>query len=610
MSKKLFLTMLAALLILTLQVSAQEEVLELDEVVVTASRYEESIMDTPVSIEVIDQEEIEESTASNLAELLRDAGGVHIKDKGGLILQKDVIIRGARQDQILYLIDGQPYNSPQDGVIRLEDIPVSIIERIEVLKSSGSSIYGANALGGVINIITKDAEDLKETTVDLGIGSYDTRMFNISTAYNWDKASFLFSYDSLTSDGHRDDPDQETSLNRDNYFIKYGYDISDKTALNLSFKHNSTESDYPGSDGPDDYGSRDDQDNNISLSLSQNLKEKDRVLTIYINDRNLYDQTKYSYYWGELLYEGFNTTDIDIDKRGLNLSETNFSFDNHIINYGLEITEDKVTDNIIDTDNVRENLNKALYIQDNFSFNDKNTIIYGARYDDHEEYGSQISPRIGYIYNINQNLNLNISAGESYRAPTFQDLYGSGGNEDLDPEISKNYELGLKYLDEVCKRELVFFRRDITDMIEYEGFFPTGKMVNIDSATINGAEFLAERKLFEAWEIGFSYTYLDAEDDDTGEQLIDMPYHDLNLNVSYLLENGKISLYNRYLGEREDYLGNSPSHFVSDLKISSSLTSNTDISVEVNNLFDEDYEVVIGYPMPGRNFMVNLSTKF
>ncbi|MFW6294234.1 MAG: TonB-dependent receptor plug domain-containing protein [Halanaerobium sp.] len=599
MLKKLFLVMLAALILFALPVGAQEEVLELDEVVVTASRYEESIMDTPVSIEVISQEEIEESTASNLAELLRDAGGVHIKDKGGLVLQKDVLIRGARQDQILYLIDGQPYNSPQDGVIRLEDIPISIIERIEVLKSSGSSIYGANALGGVINIITKDAGDLKETTVDLGIGSYDTRKFNISTAYNWDKASFLFSYDNLRSDTHRDDPDQESALNRDNYFIKYGYDISDRTSLNLSFKHNSTESDYPGSDGPDDYGSRDDQDNNISLSLNQNLKEKDRALTIYNNDRNLYDLTA-----------GGWETDIEIDKRGINLNETNYSFDSHILNYGLEITEDKVTDNTTDTDNVQENINKALFIQDNFSLNDKNTIIYGARYDDHEEYGSQISPRIGYIYNINKNLNLNLSAGESFRAPTFQDLYGSGGNEDLEPEMSRNYEIGLKYLDELCRRELVFFRRDITDMIEYQGEPPTGEMVNIDSASINGAELLAERKFFEVWELGLSYTYLDAEDDDTGEQLTDMPYHDLNFNLSYLLENGKIALNNRYLGERKDYNGDSPSHFVSDLKISSSLTENTDISFEVKNLFDEEYEVVIGYPMPGRNFMVNLSTKF
>ena len=172
MLRKTVLVMLTALLIFAVPVSAEEEVMELDEVVVTASRYQESIMETPVSIEVIDQEEIEESNARNLADLLQDAGGVYIKNFSGLTGKKDIIIRGARQDQILYLLDGQPLNSPQDGVIRLEDIPISVIKKIEISKSASSSIYGANAMGGVINIVTQDADQENKTEIDFGLGSY------------------------------------------------------------------------------------------------------------------------------------------------------------------------------------------------------------------------------------------------------------------------------------------------------------------------------------------------------------------------------------------------------------------------------------------------------
>jgi len=331
-------------------------------------------------------------------------------------------------------------------------------------------------------------------------------------------------------------------------------------------------------------------------------------LKIYYNDRNNYDETKYKYESLGTFYEGFNVTDLDLNKSGLILKESNYNFENHILNYGLEINEDKVVDNTQDIDNNKENTNKAFFIQDNFSFDNKNTIILGARYDDNENFGSRFSPRLGYIYEINNNFNFNLSAGESYRIPTFLDLYGMGGNEDLEPEESRNYDIGFKYRDTVCKREFSLFRRDYSNLIAYDNV--ANKVKNIKSATVNGFELITNREINNKWELGFSYTYLDAEDDDSGEQLTDMPYHDLNLNVSYLLKDGKITLFNRYLGERKDYLGESPSHFVSDLKVSNNLTENTKLSVEVNNIFNEEYEVVIGYPMPGRNFMVNVSTKF
>ena len=596
--------MLTALLILAVPVSAQEEVMDLEEVVVTASRYEESIMETPVSIEVIDQEEIEESNAQNLADLLQDAGGVYIKNFSGLTGKKDVIIRGARQDQILYLLDGQPLNSPQDGIIRLEDIPISIIKRIEISKSASSSIYGANAMGGVINIVTQDTDKDNETEINFGLGSYNTQNYIVTTNYNFDNSSIFISYDKLSSDEHRDDPDQKSSLDRDDIFLKYKYNLSKISNVNITYRHNNTESNYPGSEANDDYGFRDDQDENIKISLNQNLENRDRTFLVYNNEREMYDKTRST--WS---LTGYNTTDIDISKRGFNYKETNYYFDNHTINYGFDIIENKVEDNTISINNKYDNLNKALYIQDKFRLNN-NIFVYGARYDDHDEYGSNLSPKLGYIYEINDNWNFNFNYGEAFRAPTFLDLYtGFGNNENLNPEEAKTFDIGFKYSDSICRREITFFRRKFDQLITYNS--NTLRMENIDEADIKGIEFLTSRTFDDNWNIDFAYTYLEARDDSVDGQSLNMPYNQLALNLKYRTETYKAVLDNRYVDETNSYGGGKvDSYFISDLKLSTNIDKNKELAFEINNLFDKDYEVVDGYPMPGRNFMVNLSTKF
>ncbi|PTV98025.1 outer membrane receptor for ferrienterochelin and colicins [Halanaerobium saccharolyticum] len=604
MLRKTVLVMLTALLIFAVPVSAEEEVMELDEVVVTASRYQESIMETPVSIEVIDQEEIEESNARNLADLLQDAGGVYIKNFSGLTGKKDIIIRGARQDQILYLLDGQPLNSPQDGVIRLEDIPISVIKKIEISKSASSSIYGANAMGGVINIVTQDADQENKTEIDFGLGSYNTQNYILTTNYNFDNSSIFISYDKLSSDDHRDDPDQESALDRNDLFLKYKYNLSKKSTFNFSYRYNNVESNYPGSDANDDYGFRDDQDKNIKISLNQNLDNRDRTFLLYSNNREMYDRTRST--WS---LTGYNLTDIDILKRGFNYKETNYYFDNHTLIYGFEIVENEVKDNQLETNNKHSNLNKSLYIQDKFRVNN-NIFVYGGRYDDHEEYGSNLSPKFGYIYQINNNWNFNFNYGESYRAPTFLDLYtGFGSNENLKVEEGKTFDLGFKYSDSICSREITFFKRNFEQLINYNS--DTFMMENIDEAEIKGIELLTSRKIDDNWSVDFAYTYLEARDDSVDGQSLNMPYNQIALNTKYSGKNYKVVLDNRYVGETNSYGGETvESYFLSDLRLSTNLSKNKELSVEINNLFDKDYEVVDGYPMPGRNFMVNLSTNF
>ncbi|MFW5736902.1 MAG: TonB-dependent receptor, partial [Halanaerobium sp.] len=225
MLKKTVLVMLTALLIFWVPVSAQEEVMELDEVVVTASRYEESIMDTTVSIEVIDQEEIEESSAQNLAELISSVSGIQINNFGGLAGSKNISVRGSDSNQVLILIDGQSINTKFVGDVDLGGILLSNVKKVEILKGPASSVYGANALGGVVNIITKKGSDNEGVELDLGIGSFNTYKTALNYCMVFDNSEVMITAETLNSDGFRDNPDN-SGLDQFSISTKINYDLN------------------------------------------------------------------------------------------------------------------------------------------------------------------------------------------------------------------------------------------------------------------------------------------------------------------------------------------------------------------------------------------------
>jgi len=449
-------------------------------------------------------------------------------------------------------------------------------------------------MGGVINIITKDPENIEDTNLELGVGSYDTKLMNLSHSFLTDKSSLMFVYDDLNSDGYRDN----SLMDRNDIFVKYKYNISNNLLLHISLRYNDTETKFPGAVDVGNSGFKNNIDRNIKITLEQILANKDRVFTIYNNNKDFYSETSF-------------TTDRDILKKGFSLKETNYKFNSHILNYGIDINDNDFDDNLYDSldDKV---LNRSIFLQDRYELSNKSTIISGVRYDDNEKYGDNWSPRLGYIYKINTNLNFNFNAGESYRTPSFLD---ASGTNDLEPAENKFYDLGLKYNSENCFREISFFRREVENYIFYDK--NTFTTLNLDKVTMKGLEVSAQRTLNEFWKIQFNYTYLDAENSFTDKQLIDMPYNKANLKLSYNKNNIKYVLNNTFVGERESvnrFYGmpdvKMDSYFVSDLKISNKLTENTELAVEINNLFDREYQVVDGYPMPGRNFMVNVSTKF
>jgi len=610
--KKLVLVVVTAVLLSLLVIpvnAAEEEVVNLEEVVVTASRYEEDIMETAVSIEVIDEEEIEESAANNIAELIEFVAGTQINAQGGPAGQKTISLRGSSASQVLILLDGQPINSSQNGQVDLGQILLSNVKKVEILKGPASALYGANALGGVVNIITKKGSDIEGLNLDLSIGSADTYKTAINYGTVLERAEVQVTAETLNSDGFREDIDNSGI---DQYFLstKINYDLNKNNELVFDFSYNDSDKEVPGPlTDPSPNAIQDDKMENYKISYLNSKDNRDSNISVYYSDQeNIYDNPDKSGYTGP--------SEHNTKKKGLTLNQTHY-FNKNTFSYGLEYVEDKIDSN----ENGKHNFDtKSLYLNDKWNINNKLNINAGIRYDDHEKFGSESSPRVGLTYDVNQNNNIYLSAGKSYRTPTFNDLYWPAsiymeGNTDLEAETSTAYEIGFRSSYNDFNSEINIFRRNSDNLITWDaGNDLIWRPYNVNEAETDGLELSLNTNITNNITLDYSHTYLDSRNVATDKLLKDQYYNDISL--SYKPEKYSIIFKASHVGGRINGLDE---YTVCDLTFTKPLKiakRNYDIKLSINNLFDEEYEVVSGpnspkdYPMPERNYMLTLSTKF
>nr|WP_239559241.1 TonB-dependent receptor [Sporohalobacter salinus] len=581
-----------------------EETYTLDELVVIASKHPEKLSEAPVSVEVIDEKDISKKNAQNVADLLRDVSSVNISDHGGPAGQKTISIRGSDSSQVLVLIDGQPINSRQNGQVDLGQLPIDQIKKIEVLKGPASSLYGANALGGVVDITTKSGSEQPITNVETNFGSFKTREMNLTHMGSVGDLRYNISAFKKKTDGHR----ENSWVDQDKVFIKFNYRLDDYSDLSLSLKYNDSEKGSPGpSNSPSLNAEQNDEDMNVNLQWKRQTENRDQNLNVYYNQHeNIYENP-----------DLFEYSNHETEKSGFIFGQTNY-YQNNILTYGVDINKNEIDSN---ENGEHDFLNKSIFIQDEWEFISPLKFNFGGRYDDHEKFGTEFSPRLGAVYTISSNLNFHTSIGEAYRAPTFNELYwpymdyGSygiyEGNPDLDPETATAYETGLRYSDEDLKGEINLFKKDVDDLIKFDqGSDGVNRPYNVNSAEITGVELILSKKLTSNYSTDFNYTYLDARNEETDERLDDKPYHTANLGLNYYQNDIEINLDGKLVSGRYKNGNDFPSYFVTDLKLSKELEKNTKVALEMNNLFDRDYQVLDGYPMPGRNVMINLSREF
>ncbi|MDD5595300.1 MAG: TonB-dependent receptor [Candidatus Omnitrophica bacterium] len=585
---------------------------DLDKIVITPSRVEESSGNTSRKVDVITSGEIESSGAKDLSQVLTERTSVDISDYGGVGGLKNIRMRGSTASQVLVLIDGRPMNSPRDGAIDLSNILLEDVERVEVVYGPTSNLYGSSAMGGTINIITKSPpKEKEETQFSTSFGTFRTYLERLVHGARIGKFGYLVSGSYESSAGFR----TNSETNAKDFNTKLEYKLNDNN--NLTFGGGFYKA-MVGVPGPISAPDIDDKQRTLKnfLDLNWDYKVDDTTL-ISSKIYNNYDRLEFMQNSMDSLYDTGAPKSIQATQvRGVNLQLGKQLFEKNRLVSGLSYVG-----NFNDsTSTAKHKYNvKAAYLDDQFELTKKIKLSLGVRVDDYSNFGLQPSPSFSFLYKFNENNKLHSLVSRSFRAPTFNDLYWpndgfSMGNPNLKPEKGATAELGYETrLNKYFSADLTYYRSNYNELINW---VPDAANVwspkNIGSAVIQGAELQNHINLTDNFEIGLGFTYLLAKDSKTHKFLIYQPEDKVDFSLKYHNLNGfLIEFKGQFTGQRFHDADNSikvKQFFVLGVNASKKFKHGISYYFNIDNMLAKKYQVIRDYPMPG--FSITNGLKF
>jgi len=653
--RNLILILGAILLVAGLALGEEEAVYmgDLGVIVITPSRLEQPLRDVPVATSVITEEELKTSNAKTVAEVLEVVTGAEVKNYGSLGASASISLRGSLANRVLVLIDGKSINSISTGEANLSQISLEDIQRVEIVRGPTSHLYGANALGGVVNIITKEPPQKLVNRAEISYETFNTQVYKFESGSSFGNLGYLITGGKKKSDGLRRNSDYDAN----DITGKFTYNFREDIATTMSLRYHDSELGLPGSKpqkgtaakyGDENitslYDRQKDKNFVCDISLELPVMENSKLSTKgYIDNRKMKNHSiKDSWTWPPVKLEEDDKYITNV-KGGYIEYKHNFS-DKMTILLGMDGHHDEfdAKRNIIRTDTGKLTLYEwkpetdtyGLWLENIWNISAPITTTMGLRYDHHSIYGSQLSPNFGVIYRINKKNRIRGSIGKAFRAPTFNDLYWQDpdmpGNPDLKSEKGWQAEIGGE--SEISNNFFIrasLFKREIKDMIAWAPVFP-GSYVwlpsNVDKHSIWGAELEFNANLTRQITSRISYIYLNAKQRKKTEAYKErrapfVPCNKINFDLNYQSNFGlKAGINGQFLDKMVNYYFEGPKelakHFILNAKISQRVLSNLEIFIAGNNLLDTDYKEQFGwfededYPMPGRMIMAGISWKF
>lgn len=628
-----------------------QETPRLDDVVVTASGFEQQISSAPASISVISREELERGHYQNVTDALRDVPGVIVTGGGAGDRGNDISIRGMPSQYTLILVDGRPQNSREsrpNGSAGFEQDwlpPLQAIERIEVVRGPMSTLYGSDAIGGVINVITRKVADEWHGNVQL-----DTVLQENSNSGDSRQANFYLS-GPLVGDrlglqlyGRASERDEDDILN--------GYEEKSLQSLTarLNFAANDNH-DFTAEAGVTE------QDRYSRVGRSGAAEGCRGGCTDSIGEyTNTHVAVTHSgrFDWGTS--ETFvqrersdnKSRDIEITNTTAKTSAV-IPLGMHLVTVGASYEEESLNDtttNRISDRTEIENSQRALFVEDEWMLTDTWALTGGLRVDDDDNFGSHVSPRLYSVWNATPDWTLKGGVSTGYRSPSLREITPDWGqvsrggniygNPDLKPETSLNKEIALLYANDAgLSGSLTLFHNDFEDKITRIacpvdictdgpndfGSDPTYR-VNVDEAITQGVEASLAAPLTDAVSLTASYTFTDSEQKSgqyAGEPLTQLPRHQVSATLDWQV-NSRLSQWTKvsYRGEEsQPTTGPSqssivaPSYTFVDAGMGYKLNDSTTVNAGIYNLFDEriTYEEY-GYVDDGRRVWLGLNVAF
>ncbi len=591
-------------------VPAQAEVATLPGVVVTASPWAEPEATVTQDLHVITREEIEAKGVPFVTDLLRGQPGLHLAQSGGTGKNTSIFVRGGNSAHVLVLIDGVKINSPSTGSVDISGIATSDIERIEIIKGPQSTLYGSEAMAGVINIITRQGTDQSKVSLTTEAGSYRTVKNTATLAGANDLWNYRLTADRFDSDGISV---AKSGSERDGYqksavSSRIRLTPTEKAQLGLNLRYGRDRSEL------DDflYG--------VGLVDDRHfLQKRDNYLLSVdgkINPTKYYEQSLTLSLAGERYRAKdadtpWNNSEIDNDTRIADWRHT-FDFAPVTVTAGFNFRREAA--------DIKENFdesadNRAAYLNGKLRFFDDSLILDGGiRHDNHETFGDHTTYRAGILYRLKPwGTRFKGNYGTGFRAPSLNDLYWPFyGNEDLEPEKSRSFDAGIEqdFLDGRLVLSAGWFRQRYHNLIQYN--IATFTADNIGRARCEGWEFEATLTPTDNLTLNAAFTTMDPVDLENDVRLSLRPKKTANASAEYRIAAFLIGADYRYVGNRFDRSAKEclPSYSLVDLRLSYDLNPTLTLFARVNNLLDKDHQEVAGYETPDAAVYAGLRASF
>lgn len=573
-------------------------------VVITGTQEEMSERFVPVSISVLTAKELKSSGHISLLDALsqqvpdlfvarRGVIGYGINTQAGTITIRG--LGGSPDTQILVMIDGVPqfmglFGHPLPDSYLSEDA-----ERVEVIRGPASVLYGTNAMGGVINIITKKNTN-EGTTVRAGAtyGSFNTQEYNAAIGYGTQRLSLLFSGDHDQTDGHR----PNSSFNTNDLYLNGMYQLNDNFALNFNGFVNKFKTYDPGTIySPQNNHWVDVLRSTSSISLNDKFPVFDGSLKLFYS------------YGNHTVYDGFHSLDRNL---GAIFYQNYHPFEGSVFTLGAEYQRfggsavNNTTNHSFGKHYVDE---FGVYVLMEQLLLDQIMLNAGARVEINSLYGNELVPQAGIAWTATPSTTIKLSVSKGFRSPTIRELYlFPAPNPNLMPERLWNYEVGLiQSITRQIDFEVTGFIANGSNLILTEGIYPNLQLLNSGAFTHKGIEFSGHYKPTVNTRIDASYSYINPE-----KQTYSTPGQKLFIRFNYTHRRIDVDLTLEHIADlygADNSQKKLPNYTLLGARASYEVGRYVDISLTGENLLNVSYQTIYGYPMPGRILFLGANFK-
>jgi vitamin B12 transporter len=609
-------TTLASLFVWTAVVDAQAlaegraRTAILDPIVVTASRTPQSITQLLADVTVIERDEVARAGVDSLVELLQRQPGIEIIQNGGPGATSGVFLRGANTNQTLVLIDGVRVSSASVGATALEAIPLEQIERIEILRGPASSLYGSDAIGGVIQIFTRRGSDATRLTAGAGYGTYNTRSVDGGVSGRSGPVTFSVHAGLQDSNGFNAivnpanfsyDPDRD-GYRSESVTASAGLEMAAGHDLSATYFRNRLNNQYDGGDAFDD--------RTITTLESGSVALRDRLSSMWMSHLTAAIGTDES-----VSKTGFGDFPFRTRQRQY-AWQNDITLDPGLLTLALERREERVaTDSAFAVTGRNTNSITSVYVWRQ----DPQALQANLRYDNSSQYGGKTTGAIAYGYRIAPEWRITASAGTAFKAPSFNDLYFPGfSNPALKPETSRSVELGTHWartFDIVGQSigiaaHAVAWRNKVHDLIVFEcdanfNCLPS----NVDDATLTGVTISGDVRFSTASTLSASLDLQSPENDANGKLLPRRARRHGVIGWSQQAGPVRFGLELIASSLRYDDAENTrrlPGYASVNVTAEWPFAANWTVYVRGDNVFDRDYQLAADYSNGGARFFVGV----